>query len=335
MTDPLLEFRSASKRYAEGRSRAARNAPTAIDNVDLIIDGNPPLITALAGESGSGKTTLANAALGFVRLTSGQVLFQGRDVSKLRGKEWFRYRQQVQAVFQDPYETFNPFYRVQHVFDQITKRFDLGRSRSESRRLVEQALLQVGLEPNEVLDTHPHQLSGGQRQRIMIARLVLLRPRLVIADEPVSMVDASLRMSILEMMVTMRDKQGISFLYITHDLSTAYRISDEIYILYGGRIAEAGATKDVIDRPKHPYVQLLIDSVPGPEPDPAWRTTIAGDVEVQPSVENAQSCLFYPRCPHGMDRCTKAPPPLFTVATGHRTACFLYDSPNGTRGERP
>src|SRR5205807_2121944 len=133
--------------------------------------------------------------------------------------------------FQDPYESFNPFYRVHHVFDQIIKRFGLARSRTESRRLMEDALRQVGLEASEILDKHPHQLSGGQRQRVMIARLVLLRPRLVIADEPVSMVDASLRLSILEMMEMMRDRQGISFLYITHDLSTAYQLSDKIYIL--------------------------------------------------------------------------------------------------------
>jgi ABC-type oligopeptide transport system ATPase subunit len=165
---------------------------------------------------------------------------------------------------------YNPFYRVDHVFDMLVGRFRLARSRAEARELVEDALKVVGLDPGRILGRYPHQLSGGQRQRIMVARAFLLKPRLIVADEPVSMVDASLRATILEAMLRLRDDFGISFLYITHDLSTAYQVSDDIVILYRGRAVECGATRAVIDAPTHPYTKLLISSIPVPDPDVRW-----------------------------------------------------------------
>jgi peptide/nickel transport system ATP-binding protein len=178
----------------------------------------------------------------------------------------------------------------------------------------------------EVLEKYPHQLSGGQRQRMMVARAFLLKPRLIVADEPVSMVDASLRAMILDIMLRMRDEYNISFLYITHDLSTAYQIGDQIYILYQGSIAERGETTQVIENPKHPYVQLLIDSIPVPDPTQKWSTNL-----VLPSEEELRSkvntgCRFYPRCPHRMDRCLTKQPPLYPVdGNKHEAACYLYE----------
>ncbi len=265
--EPLLDVRNATKTYHK-----AKEQTRALDNVSLTLGTGPATITTVAGESGSGKTTLSNAILGFVSLTSGQVLYRGRDIGKLDKRSWLTYRREVQAIFQDPFGVYNPFYRIRHVFDVAIKRFGLSSSRSESRELIEEALLVVGMRGDEVLDKHPHQLSGGQRQRLMVARAYLLKPKLIVADEPVSMVDASLRAMILDIMLRLRDEQGISFLYITHDLSTAYQIGDEICILYQGAIVERGDTQQVIDNPQHDYSKLLISSIPVPDPDVTWDT---------------------------------------------------------------
>ena len=185
----------------------------------------------------------------------------------------------MQAVFQDPFGVYNPFYPIRHVFDVVIKRFKLARSKGEARDLVEDALNRVGLRGAEVLDNHPHQLSGGQRQRIMIARAYLLKPRLIVADEPVSMVDASLRAMILDIMMRLRDEQGISFLYITHDLSTAYQVGDDICILYRGAVVEQGNAQQVIEDPQHEYSRLLISSIPVPDPTVKWDTSVMLPVE--------------------------------------------------------
>ena len=192
--------------------------------------------------------------------------------------------------------------------------------------LIEKALNIVGLHGEDVLRKYPHQLSGGQRQRIMMARAYMISPKLIVADEPVSMVDASLRASILDVMIRLKEEIGISFLYITHDLSTAYQIGDQIYILYQGTIAEKGNTIKVIDNPKHPYVQLLVDSVPVPDPDVKWvgEINLPSDEEMRMSVNSG--CRFYPRCPARMDRCLTAQPPLFKIdEVDHDAACYLYD----------
>lgn len=323
---PLLEIKSATKIYGGGFFHA-KNVTVALQDFDLTIEDRPATITTIAGESGSGKTTLANLVLGFTKITSGQIVYKGVDVGTMDKKQLMDYRREVQAVFQDPYAVYNPFYRVKHIFDMVLKNFKLARSKEEGRALVEAALNVVGMRGEEVLEKYPHQLSGGQRQRMMVARAYLLKPRLIVADEPVSMVDASLRAMILDIMLRLRDEHNISFLYITHDLSTAYQIGNQIYMLYQGAIAEAGGTGEVIENPKHPYVQLLIDSIPVPDPEVKWggEDVLTLDDE-QARVDVKSGCRFYGRCKHRMDVCLTKLPPLYEVGPAHHVAaCYLYD----------
>lgn len=221
---PLLEVRNATKVYGGGFLTGGSRV-VALQNFSMAIPEKPAVITTIAGESGSGKTTLANAVLGFINLTSGQILYKGQDVATLKGQDATTYRREVQAVFQDPYEVYNPFYRVKHIYDMVIAHLNLGYTPSQARELIEQSLRVVGLRGEEVLEKYPHQLSGGQRQRVMVARAYMMNPKLIIADEPVSAVDASLRAMILDVMLKLRDDLGVSFLYITHDLSTADRKS--------------------------------------------------------------------------------------------------------------
>ena len=327
MPSPLLQIREATKIYTTGGFLGSgKKTVVALDNFNMTIDETPATITTIAGESGSGKTTLANLVLGFIKLTSGHIIFDGEDITDMTDDQLKVYRRNVQAVFQDPFGVYNPFYRIDHVFDLVNKHFSLSDNQSEYRDMVEAGLNVVGLYGEDVLRKYPHQLSGGQRQRIMMARAYMIKPRLIVADEPVSMVDASLRASILDAMLRLRDDHNISFLYITHDLSTAYQIGDQIYMLYQGTTAERGAAMDVIDAPQHPYVQLLIDSVPVPDPTDKWDVNISLPSEEEMRTAAAVGCRYYPRCPHRMDRCLEEQPPLFKMDKPmHEAACYLYD----------
>lgn len=326
MSQPLLEIRNATKIYGGGFLQGD-NVTVALQDFNLTIQDRPATITTIAGESGSGKSTLANLVLGFIGITEGQVLYKGVNVPEMNRQQLKDYRREVQAVFQDPYAVYNPFYRVKHIFDMAIRNFNLASTATEKRDIIEEALNVVGMRGEEVLEKYPHQLSGGQRQRMMVARAYLLKPRLIVADEPVSMVDASLRAMILDIMLRLRDEHNISFLYITHDLSTAYQIGDRIYLLYQGTTAERGPTTQVIEDPKHPYVQMLIDSIPVPDPDIRWGTediTSLDDEEMRTS--RTGGCRFYNRCSKHMDRCLEAHPPLFRLdETGHEAACYLYE----------
>jgi peptide/nickel transport system ATP-binding protein len=281
-------------------------------------------VITIAGESGSGKTTLANVVLGFLSPTSGQVLYQGKNIWDMPRQEWFGFRRHVQAIFQDPYGTFNPFYQVDEVFETLIKKFRLAKNRTEGRSLTEEALEVVGLRAAEILGKYPHQLSGGQRQRIMVARAFLLKPRLIVADEPVSMIDASLQVRVLDIFMRLKEEYGISFLYITHDLSTAYQISDDIVVLYAGSVMESGPIESVIQNPRHPYSQLLVSSIPVPDPEIRWGAAIRSADEEQLKFVLG-GCKFYGRCAYGNERCTKAIPPLYEVEPDHYVACFRYE----------
>jgi len=278
----------------------------------------------VVGESGSGKTTLARMLLGLIAPTDGAVLYRGKDVQRLSGEERKRFLREIQVIFQDPYEVYNPFYKVDHVLETPITEFRLAPTREGGRALMEEALNAVGLRPEETLGRYPHQLSGGQRQRIMVARALLLRPRLIIADEPVSMVDASLRATILESLRQLHVRFDISLLYITHDLTTAYQISRDILVMYRGDVVEAGAVGLVVKEPLHPYTQLLIHSIPQADPSQSWQGyEIVADPATPPTALQG-CCKFADRCPHVMDICRTTVPPLFRVDERRAAACFLY-----------
>jgi len=324
MTMPLLEITNATKIYGGGFMQGGKKV-VALQNFNLTIPAEPARIITIAGESGSGKSTLANLVLGFTPLTSGKIVFKGHDLSELSRADQGIYRRHVQAVFQDPYAVYNPFYRVGHIYDLVIKNFKLAKNKRAGRDLIEEALNVVGMYGEEVLHKYPHQLSGGQRQRMMVARAYLLKPDLIVADEPVSMVDASLRAMILDIMLRLRDEQGISFLYITHDLSTAYQVGDDIILLYQGSTAELGSTENVIENPKHPYVQQLIGSIPVPDPTQKWDSEISLPDDEQLRAHADSGCRFYPRCPQHWDKCLGQHPPLYLVnGSEHQAACFLY-----------
>ncbi len=318
----LLEFKNVTKTYSSGL--LSRVSTIALNNMSLKLDAEQPTITTVAGESGSGKTTLAMLLLGFVAPTSGQILYKGRDIHTLRGEERMLFRREVQAVFQDPFAVFNPFYTVDHLLTVPIARFKLAKSKSEAMDKMVEALTAVGLRPGDVLGRFPHQLSGGQRQRINIARALLLRPKLLVADEPVSMVDASLRANILETLRALQKDYGVSIIYITHDLTTAYHIANSIVVLYRGQVMEAGDVDKVIKNPQHPYTKLLIDSIPWPDINRRWGET---EIKVRESElsEKSVGCKFSSRCPFVMDKC-KQSPPLFRLSEHQAASCYLYET---------
>lgn len=236
----------------------------------MLVPSEFPAATAVAGESGSGKTTMARLLLGFIEPTGGQILYKGVDITRMSKAQRQEYRREVQPIFQDPFEVYNPFYVVDHVLTTPLRNFGIYQEKGEAQRRIAESLEMVGLRPQETLGRYPHELSGGQRQRIMVARALLLRPRVILADEPVSMVDASLRATILDELRHLNTEFGISLLYITHDLTTAYQICDNIVVLYQGSVAEAGSVEKVIHEPQHPYTQLLVSSIPQPDRSRSW-----------------------------------------------------------------
>jgi peptide/nickel transport system ATP-binding protein len=320
----LLELKNATKVY--------RTGTVALDNVSFFIDDDAPSIIAVAGESGSGKTTLGMMALGFLEPSKGDILYKGKRLGAMTGQEQTNFRKEVQAVFQDPFAVYNPFYRVDHIFEVGIKNFKLAKSNAEARQKIEDALVSVGLRPEETLGRFPHQLSGGQRQRLVVARALLFRPRLLMADEPVSMVDASLRATILESLRKMKEEYHITVLYITHDLTTAYHVCDHIIVLYKGSVMEAGDVESVIANPQHPYTQLLIDSIPWPDLNRQWGQQEIGTTDAE-TAKVGKGCKFASRCPHVMEKCRQTVPPLFQLGDKQVASCFLYEDKSTLPGE--
>lgn len=316
----LLEARHITKVFGGGLFD--RTKTVALENFSMTI-ASIPSITAIVGESGSGKTTLARLLLGITTPTTGSVLYQGKDLRQLARSESRQFLNDVQVIFQDPFEVYNPFYRIDHVLTTPIEYMKLASSRADKQRLMEQALETVGLRPEETLGRYPHQLSGGQRQRVMVARALILKPRIILADEPVSMIDASLRATVLGTLQRFKEEFSISILYITHDLTTAYQIADNIIVLYRGAVAEVGSVEQVVRNPSHPYTRLLVSSIPVPNPDHPW------SAESAPAFPNPQrgeySCKFVDRCPAAMTRCLQEAPPLYQTQAQRAAACFLYE----------
>jgi peptide/nickel transport system ATP-binding protein len=252
MTETLLRVESLTRTFGRGE-----NAVRAVDDVTFDLD--PGAITTVVGESGSGKSTLARLVLRLLNPTSGSITLDGKDVTHLQGGDLKQYWHQVQAVFQDPFSAFNQFFTIRWMLSR-SRRLLGGTADLEERML--SALEQVGLRPKEMLDKYPHQLSGGQRQRVMIARALMMRPTLLIADEATSMLDASLRANILNVLVDLRDNSGLTIMFITHDIGQACYISDRVLVMKDGKLVESGPVQDVIFEPKDEYTQRLLADVP-------------------------------------------------------------------------
>lgn len=322
--DKLLEVDHVTVAFHVGGLLAGSQL-IAVNDVSFALDAAQPEIFAIAGESGSGKTTLSRLLLHDLEPHKGKVRFEGRDLSTIKGRrKVMDFMRKVQPVFQNPFETFSPLRRVQEYLFETAIHFGRARNRRDAAPIVDEALHQVGLSLAEVNQRYPHELSGGQIQRISVARALIPKPRLILADEPVSMVDASLRMAIVNLFKKLRDEQKVSVIYITHDLATAYYISDRIAIMLRGYVVETGPVEKVLDNPLHPYTQLLQESVPAPATSAraGWAKHIElGATEVK--EYSRVGCKYAGRCPHVMDVCKTADPPDVEVE-GRTVKCYLY-----------
>ena len=265
----IIDVKNVTKIFSKGIIN--KSFTRAVNNISLNIDSEKPMIRAIAGESGSGKTTLARMILGLITPTDGELFFEGQNINKLNNEDRLNFRKSVQPKFQDPFGVFNPFYKIDRVLNTPLIKFQVTDNKTEIEDRIESALNSVGLRPDETLGRYPHELSGGQRQRIMVARALVLEPKVIVADEPVSMVDASLRATILESIYKFKEEQNISVIYITHDLTTAHQLCDDIMVLYAGNMVEAGPIDLIVRNPSHPYTKLLVNSIPFPDPDMHWK----------------------------------------------------------------
>jgi peptide/nickel transport system ATP-binding protein len=320
--DALLHLQDLTRVFTIRRGFASTRF-LAVDHVSLTIPSDRPEILAIAGESGSGKSTLARMLLGLTSPSSGGLSFKGRDVTRLSARErrsWFM--KEVQPIFQDPFAAFSPLKQIESYLYETAFNFGAA-TRENVDEHVDEALQIVGLSLREVKGRYPNELSGGQMQRTAIARALVTNPSLLVADEPVSMLDASLRMSIVNTFRELKDKKGVSVIYITHDLATAYYAADRIAVMLRGWVVELGPVEQVLGKPLHPYTQILKSSLPEPDPTQQWTEKIA---LARPEAEEytQAGCKFAGRCPFAMDVCLRVEPALLPT-DGREVKCHLYD----------
>jgi len=319
----LLELEKLKMVFYAKRELFRSVGVKAIDGVSLNIEKGQTV--ALVGESGSGKTTLGRLSLRLLEPAAGRILFDNRDLTQLREEELIWFRKRAQAIFQDPYSSIEPFMSIYQIIEEPLLIHGMANS-ADRKELVHKVLEDVRLTPAEnFASKYPHELSGGQRQRVGIARAVVLKPEYIVADEPVSMIDASSRSEILQVLKDLQEKLKIAFLYITHDIATARYFSDRIAVMYLGRIIELGPPDDVTEEPLHPYTKALIAAVPEPDPANRFRERPVVPGEPPDPINVPPNCRFHPRCPSFMEgKCDMMDPALREIRTAHFVACHLY-----------
>ncbi|MCD6357699.1 MAG: ABC transporter ATP-binding protein, partial [Thermoproteales archaeon] len=312
MAEPLLRVENLCKWFEVRRGLFSKPLYLkAVDNVSFELMRGEAV--SLVGESGSGKTTLGRTILRLLEPTKGRIIFDGKDITHLRPKELMWYRREASLVQQDPYGALPSFMNIYRILEEPLLIHKVG-DREERRERIFKALEEVRLTPVEDFAfKYPHMLSGGQLQRVAIARALILRPKLVIADEPVSMLDASVRIEILTLMRELQEKRRISFIYITHDLSTTRYFSEWIYIMYAGHLMEIAPTKELISNPQHPYTQALLAAIPDPDPENRKRFRKVPPGEPPSLINPPPGCRFHPRCPYAMDICRREEPPMIDL----------------------
>jgi len=322
---PILEARGLTKHFRirspreRGKNRF-RATVYACEDVNLVLETGR--VAAVVGESGSGKTTLARMLAQLYKPTSGQILLDGKPV---KGRKLHEYRRKVQIVFQDPFASLNPVHSVRYHLSRPLRIHHRARGKAEVNAAIDALLSRVKLEPpRNFTDKLPHELSGGQRQRVAIARSLAAGPTVLLADEPVSMLDVSIRLGVLNLLGELRDVEGLAILYVTHDIASARYFADTMTVMYAGRVVESGPSLEVTDHPAHPYTQLLLDAAPDPER--AAPQVIEARGSAPSLIAPPSGCRFHPRCPHAMPICSEQQPQQESVGEGHIAACWLHSA---------
>ena len=317
----LKKYFPVQRTFIENLVKKETQYVRAVDDVTFNIDRGE--VFGLAGESGSGKTTIGRLILRLAEPTAGKILFNGADLESLQGEEFRHFRRKIQVIFQDPYASLNPRMKIGDAIGHPLEIHNIAKNR-EKRGKVLAMMERVGLSPATTLyDKYPHQLSGGQRQRVAIARALILQPEFVVADEPIAMVDVSMRAMILELMMELKKEFGLTYLFITHDLATAKYVCNRIAIMYLGKIVESGRLQEVFQNPRHPYTEALLSAVPIPDPK-ADRKKLIPKGEIPNPINPPTGCRFHPRCPYAKAMCSQIEPQFIEIEKGHYVACHLY-----------
>ena len=322
--DHFLEVRGLKKYFDAGRpslfSRETRFVH-AVDDVSFTLRHSE--VIALVGESGCGKSTLSLLLMGLEEPTEGSIFFEGRDITRLNDRERKGLRRKIQMVFQDPYESLNPTQSIEEIVNEPLLVHGIGQDKKERDERVKKAMEDAGLKPADVyLSRFPHELSGGQRQRVVIAAALVLEPEILLADEPVSMLDVSIRAEIINLLAELRITRQIAVIFITHDLGSVGFFADRVAVMYLGRIVEIGTMLEVLEKPQHPYTKALISVIPVPNPRLRHERIILQGETPNP-IDVPTGCRFHPRCPVAMPTCKASDPPSVTLTKTHSAACLL------------